>query len=82
MAGNIDKFRKKHYGKAIVLGIVSLVLYTILFTEQHVLNEVFAKGGYFALLPIATAFLFSFVHGNFTGNFWDIIGISAKKEKR
>ncbi|MBF0319108.1 MAG: hypothetical protein HQL01_04805 [Nitrospirae bacterium] len=82
MAGNIDKFKKRHFGKAIVLGIVSLVLYTILFTEQHVLNEVFAKGGYYALLPIATAFLFSFVHGNFTGNFWDIIGISAKKEKR
>ncbi|MEO5360125.1 MAG: hypothetical protein H7843_06700 [Nitrospirota bacterium] len=82
MAGRTDKFKKKHYGKAIVLGIVSLALYTILFTEQHILNAVFAKGGFYALLPIATAFMFSFVHGSFTGNFWDIIGISAKKEKR
>ncbi|MCG6553241.1 MAG: hypothetical protein L7F77_13030 [Candidatus Magnetominusculus sp. LBB02] len=82
MAEGIGKFKKKHYVKAAVLGVLSLVLYTVLFTKQHILNETFAKGGYYALLPIATAFLFSFVHGGFTGHFWDIIGISAKKEKR
>jgi hypothetical protein len=30
-------------------------------------------------VPVAMAFLFSLVHGAFTGHFWDVLGIKARK---
>jgi hypothetical protein len=36
----------------------------------------------YAFLPIITAFLFSIVHGSFTGNFWTLLGIEAAKKKK
>ena len=74
--------KKKPYGAAIILGIVSLALYVGLLTQQEVVNEYFTKGGVYAFLPIAAAFLFSLVHGNFTGNFWTVLGIEASKKKK
>lgn len=32
-------------------------------------------------VPIAIAFLLSFVHGAFTGLFWDVIGLKAAQKK-
>ena len=34
---------------------------------------------WYVLAPIAMAFALSFTHGNFTGLFWDVIGLKAKK---
>lgn len=34
---------------------------------------------WFVLAPIAMAFALSYTHGNFTGLFWDVIGLKAKK---
>ncbi len=46
------------------------------------------KGGTFlssdklnVLIPIALVFLLSFVHGAFTGLFWDVIGLKAARKK-
>ena len=36
--------------------------------------------GMYAALPVLTAFLFSFVHGAFTGSFWSALGIEASKK--
>ncbi|MDH4216532.1 MAG: hypothetical protein OEV23_06520 [Gallionella sp.] len=33
------------------------------------------------LVPIAIAFLLSFVHGAFTGLFWEVIGLKAAQKK-
>lgn len=33
----------------------------------------------FFLLPIAIAFAFSYIHGEFTGRFWHALGLQAKK---
>ena len=82
MASNHGSSRKKPYGAAIILGVVSLALYVGLLTQQEMVNQYFTKGGVYAFLPIATAFLFSFVHGNFTGNFWTVLGIEASKKKK
>jgi hypothetical protein len=73
--------KKKAIVSAIVMGALSIGLYTLLFIKQDLVNATFGKGGIYALLPIATAFLFSFVHGNFTGSFWTALGIEAAKGK-
>lgn len=74
--------RKKPIGKMLVMGVISIGLYTALLSNQEQINEIFGKGGWYALLPIATAFLFSFVHGAFTGDFWTVMGIEAAKMKK
>jgi hypothetical protein len=45
-----------------------------------------AKGGHFVhgtwwfvFIPIALAFALSYTHGIFTGLFWDVVGLKAKK---
>ena len=82
MASSQGKSKKKPYGLAIILGIISLALYVVLLTQQEVVNTYFTKGGMYAFLPILTAFIFSFVHGNFTGNFWTVLGVEASKKKK
>jgi hypothetical protein len=77
-----QKKKKKPVGPAILFGIVSIGLYVVLLSNQGLLNANFARGGVFAFLPIATAFIFSFIHGNFTGHFWTILGVEASKKKQ
>ena len=66
----------------ILLGIVSLALYAVLLMKQEVVIEYFGRGGLYAFFPILTAFVFSFVHGSFTGKFWTVLGIEAAKRKK
>ncbi len=73
--------RKKPVGAMIVMGIISIALYAALLLEQDLVNSTFAKGGLYALLPIITAFVFSYIHGSFTGHFWTVLGIEAAKKK-
>lgn len=82
MAISHGSSKKKPYGAAIITGIISLALYWGLLTQQEVVNEYFTKGGVYAFLPIGAAFLFSLVHGNFTGNFWTLLGVEASKKKK
>ena len=74
--------KKKPVGATIVMGIISLALYTALLLKQDLVNSTFAKGGLYALLPIITAFVFSYFHGAFTGHFWTVLGIEAAKKKK
>jgi len=74
--------KKKPVTAMIVLGVISLALYAALLRNQDVVNSVFGKGGMYALLPIVTAFLFSFVHGTFTGHFWTVLGVEAARKKK
>jgi F0F1-type ATP synthase assembly protein I len=77
-----NKPKEKPITLAILFGIISIVLYAVLLVRQDMLNAHFAKGGMFAFLPIITAFIFSYVHGNFTGHFWTVLGVEASKKKR
>jgi len=74
--------KKKPVGAMIVMGIVSIALYTTLLLKQDLINENFAKGGLYALLPIITAFVFSYFHGGFTGHFWTVLGVEAARKKK
>jgi len=81
MATKKSSSKKKPYGKVILFGLIVSVLYVILLTHQGLITANFTRGGLYALLPIATAFIFSFFHGSFTGAFWTVLGIEAKKKK-
>ncbi|MBI5640442.1 MAG: hypothetical protein HZA17_08455 [Nitrospirae bacterium] len=82
MSGYEQRKKKKPVGMLVLTGIVSIGLYVALLANQDLLNTNFAKGGMFAFLPIITAFIFSFVHGTFTGHFWTVLGVEASKKKK
>jgi len=68
----------------LILGAASAGLYILLFVFSDKLPELAAmtrQGEHklYALVPIAIALVFSFVHGAFTGHFWDLLGLRAKK---
>ncbi|MEK6680637.1 MAG: hypothetical protein AABY79_01565 [Nitrospirota bacterium] len=79
MADGYEK--KRPYGKTAVLGVAAVALYSALLLNQEFINNYFGNGGIYAILPIITAFIFSFIHGTFTGNFWTMLGIEAKKKR-
>ncbi len=81
MAQQSSKLKKKPVGKMIFAGIISIGMYAFLLIRQDMINDLFAKGSLYAVLPIVTAFAFSFVHGSFTGNFWTVLGVEASKKK-
>lgn len=64
-------------------GIVSAVLYSLLYIYSDDLekaSQLVQQGEklYF-LIPIAIAFVFSYIHGTFTDRFWSALGLKAKK---
>jgi len=79
MAQGYGKSKKKHAVKMILYGVVSVSLYAAVLTHQGLITTYFTRGALYAALPIATAFLFSFVHGGFTNYFWSVLGIEARK---
>ena len=82
MAATEQKTRKKPVGIMLLTGAISIGLYTALLTNQDFLNSNFGRGGLYAFLPIMTAFVFSFIHGSFTGHFWTVLGVEASKKKK
>ena len=67
----------------LVLGAMSAVLYLLLFIYSDRLTELaqLTRSGekLLALVPLVVAMVFSLVHGAFTGHFWDLLGLRAKK---
>ena len=64
--------------RTVLLGVLSLTLYVMLFSYEE---AVLAASTDSFLVPIAIAFVFSFVHGAFTSGFWDMLGFKAKTRK-
>ncbi|MFH1562907.1 MAG: hypothetical protein ABIF11_05765 [Nitrospirota bacterium] len=73
-------YKSKPYGRMLLMGAISIVLYTILLMKQDLINHYFGNGGLYAVLPIVIAFIFSYFHGTFTSCFWTVLGIEAAKE--
>jgi hypothetical protein len=65
----------------IILGILSAGLYFLLWWLEKPLMHYSQQGEWYFIIPIATAFAFSLVHGAFTGYFWEALGIQAKSNK-
>lgn len=69
----------KQVTRAALFGLVSVVLYFLLYLFEDSILEFTSQGGWYFIAPVAIAFLFSFIHGNFTAHFWEVLGIKAKK---
>ncbi len=82
MGSGYGKTKKKPYLNMLIAGIFSIMLYVLLLTEQGTINDYFSRGGFYAFLPIIAAFVFSIVHGSFTGNFWTVLGIEAARKHK
>jgi hypothetical protein len=68
--------------QTLVYGAISVALYFCLYLFADPILEMSRQGRWYFILPIAIAFVFSFIHGNFTGQFWDLFGIKAKAVKK
>jgi hypothetical protein len=77
MAGTHGATKKKPVAKTVIYGALTVVLYAAAFANVDSIMLLFAKGGYYAALPIATVFVFSFAHAAFSGNLWSMLGIEA-----
>jgi hypothetical protein len=69
--------KKKLVGKTVMYGAITAILYAAVFSHASTVVEYFARGGYYAALPVATVFVFSFAHGAFSHNLWSALGIEA-----
>lgn len=69
----------KYIVPAIGFGAISLSLYAVLMMNESQVTELFTHGGWYAILPVGSAFLFSFIHGAFASNLLSALGIEAKK---
>jgi len=77
-----ETHRSTGAGVTIALGTLSSSLYGGLYAYSGELVELAemtrdGEKGWF-VVPIAIAFLFSLVHGAFTGHFWDLLGLKGK----
>ena len=64
--------------KALVYGLIVAALYALLFANEESVMAWSRQGGWWFVLPIAIAFIFSVVHGSFTSQFWETLGVKAK----
>lgn len=71
--------KSRDWARMLALGALTVGLYLGLFMNEAFVLEVTRRGQWWFLVPVAIAFLFSFVHGAFTGLFWDVLGIKARK---
>jgi hypothetical protein len=71
------KGKKRLLLETALFGAVTAALYAAVFSNAGTVVELFARGGYYAALPIATVFVFSFAHGSFSGSLWSVLGIEA-----
>ena len=66
----------------LLYGVVSAAMYLMLYLYHEPILVASKQGGWNFVLPIGIAFAFSLVHGNFTGYFWDLLGVKAKTTKK
>jgi hypothetical protein len=74
---------RKPWGQLVLSGAASVMCYALLFTYQNEVMATFTRtDGWYPLLPVVTAFVFSFAHGAFTGYFWEVLGVRARQAKK
>lgn len=82
----MPKDRSTTAAAALGFGIASLVLYVLLLANAELFVDWArrTREGETLLfaIPIVVAFLFSWVHGAFTGHFWEALGVQAAKSGR
>jgi hypothetical protein len=77
-----DNHAGRPIGRTMLFGVLTAGCYGALFLNADTVMRYFTRGAWYAALPIATAFLFSFVHGAFASNLWSLLGIEARKTQK
>jgi hypothetical protein len=72
--------RNNEIKKTIGYGMITAALYGCVFWNADKVMSYFTKGGFYAALPVATVFIFSFAHGSFASNLWSLMGIKPMKK--
>lgn len=73
--------RAKPYPQLIASGVISGALYLLLYLYEREMVTVFTRtDGWYPALPVIAALVFSFAHGAFTGYFWEVLGVTGKRE--
>jgi len=70
---------RKPYGRTVAFGAVSLTAYLLVFGNQDLVTGTFTMGGWYTLLPVGTALMFSFIHGAFASNLLNVMNLEARK---
>ena len=74
---------RKPWLPLILSGTASAACYVALFAYEHEVMAAFTRtDGWYPVLPIVTAFVFSFAHGAFTGYFWEVLGVRARQPQK
>lgn len=69
----------KPWAAMLASGAASALCYALLFAYEKEVMAAFTRAdGWYPALPVLTAFLFSLVHGAFTGYFWEVMGVVAR----
>lgn len=78
--------KKASRASAILFGTLSLILYVLLLSngDLFVTWAQATKHDHksFFIIPVIVAFIFSYVHGSFTGYFWESLGLRAAAPHR
>ncbi|MFP5349658.1 MAG: hypothetical protein ACLGHO_07420 [Gammaproteobacteria bacterium] len=69
----------KQITRVAVFGAASAFFYFLLYLYEMPIVEWTGRGGWYFLVPVGIAFVFSFVHGSFTSRFWDLLGVRARR---
>jgi hypothetical protein len=73
----------KPWPAALLSGAATAACYGLLFAfEKEVMAAFTRTDGWYPALPVLTALVFSFVHGAFTGYFWELLGVTARPAKK
>ncbi len=68
--------------RTVVYGAISVGLYFLLYLYNETILEFSREGRWYFIIPVGIAFGFSIIHGNFTGQIWDLFGVKAKTTKK
>lgn len=75
-----EKTNGRQIARVVALGVFTAALYWLLFANEAEVLSLSSQGKWTFWIPVSIAFVFSFAHGAFTGEFWDVLGIKAKKK--
>ncbi len=77
----LDPGKRKQLIRTALLGAGTGALYWLMFANEKQILDLSAKGHWYFIVPLAIAFAFSFVHGLFTAEFWNALGVRANSKK-
>ena len=74
--------RKRVLTRTLGYGAISIALYFLLYLFNEEILALSKEGRWLFIIPVGIAFTFSIIHGNFTGQIWDLFGVKAKTTKK